>query len=116
MIHDLGEHHLFGVEQGQGRQVEQAPEKRMGRFNEMQMDVFHENRNRSPSGVARRLRASKSYNCVSDVCKPVSCQSLGLLEVVLALQGAQIAMGHTRAGIHYSTHCDPFGRGHNVMR
>ena len=70
MIHDLGKHHLFGVEQGQGRQVEQAPEKRMGRFNEMQMDVFHENRNRSPSGVARRLRASK----VTIVCQTSASQ------------------------------------------
>ena len=59
MIHDLGKHHLFGVEQGQGRQAEQAPEERMSSSDEMQIDVFHGNRNLSPSGVARQLRASK---------------------------------------------------------
>ena len=70
MIHDLGKHHLFGVEQGQGRQVEQAPEKRMSRSDEMQMHVVHGNRNLSPSGVARQWRASK----VTIVCQTSASQ------------------------------------------
>ena len=70
MIHDLGKHHLFSVEQGQGRQAEQAPEERMSRSDEMQMDVFHGNRNLSPSGVASQWRASK----VTIVCQTSASQ------------------------------------------
>jgi hypothetical protein len=42
----------------------------MSRSDEMQMDVVHGNRNLSPSGVARQLRASK----VTIVCQTSASQ------------------------------------------